>query len=316
MPPPKCIKCTKSLSPRNNPGITCIGCDIAHHFTCSTIPEGDWPLYSAKPKPKAHICPSCTTKQRRSATFSTIEPARTTPKQPAKANSTSTSDELAELREKLNTVIFELGEAKARIALLESQQQHFAPANSTDLSEVKARITQLETQQPRQTSARSPKPTGTDKTPEKTFFFTINGVPETPGESAKLITEKVLSTQNANFKLDDSVTVKRQKSNSPKHHSILIGVRGNSALLKTFNKARGSCIKGNVVNLPAERIHINESHSSQSYRLFRKAKQLRTQGYDFVWIRSSRVFAQKTAEANRIAIKDEEQLKSLLSPDT
>lgn len=303
MPPPKCTKCHKNLTARNFPGVICIGCDEALHFKCSKIKESQWPLYSEKPEPKTYNCPKCEAKKRRSASFSTLDSTASVtevppPQAPTTPKVLQAPDELAELRKLLEQVLTDLAAAKGQISDLEAQlKRHTA---STENSIKGAPAKKAETQE----------------TPEKTIFFTINGVPETPDEDVIKITEAVLSNTAADSKVDETTTVRRLKTKLPNHHTILIGVRRNSPLLKVLNKARGKSFKGGEVNLPAEKVFVNESHPSQTYRLFRKSKQLKAKGYKSVWIRGSRVFARKTTESNQIVIRNEEDLQKLLTPDT
>lgn len=290
---PKCNKCHKNLTAVKYPGVVCSDCKIAFHRTCTTITDANWTLYSRPQNPKVFLCVDCLKTQRRlslyaataAPTTSPLPKTKTTPAAPSKKPAEATrDDDLKALRDQLTQVLQELKEAKARIAQLEARKVDPKAAEAPTLA-------------------------------EGTSFFTINGIPKTDGEEVNSITETILSLKSPNFKLDGTATVTRLVSNSETHHSILIGVRRGSPLYQTFKKARGSRFKGEEAGFPAVRhIYVNESHTSLSYRLFKKAKALKELGFQFVWIRSSRVFARKTAESKVIPINNDDVLEKLLNP--
>lgn len=289
---PSCKKCKKNLTAVKFPGVICSGCQISFHFACSSINKDNWPLYSDKQNPKVFLCVECTKKQRRSAEYSATSSDTATPQRNTNSNATSSNknDDIKALREQLALVLKELQEAKVRISQLEAQKNVLEAGK---------------------TNSGSDRPTTLK---EGTAFFTINGIPQTDGEEVQSITEAVLSLKTPNFKLDGTATVSRLASKDHKHHSILIGVRRNSPLFESFNKARGSSFKGEEAGFPSvHRIHINESHTSLSYRLFKKAKALR-KDYSFIWIRNSRVFVRKTENSKIIPIYNEDTLEKLLNP--
>lgn len=287
-PTPSCQKCKKNLTAVKFPGVICTDCKTSIHFVCSTIDKDTWPLYSDKQNPKVYLCTDCTKRQRRSALYSATaaggSSSSVTPQRSAVTTTTEKDDDIKALREQLALVLQELQEAKARISQLESQKPN---QNSTN-----------------------PQPST-----EGTAFFTINGIPATEEEEIHSIVEGVLSLKTPDFKLDGTAKVTRLKSNNQNHHSILIGVRRGFPLFKTFNAAKGSIFKGVQAGFPTvQKIYLNESHTSLSYRLFKKTKALKDKGYRFVWIRNSRVFARKTESSKIWPINNEDVLEKLLNP--
>lgn len=152
------------------------------------------------------------------------------------------------------------------------------------------------------------------KTDEVFANFTANGIPQSYNEDLTAIVETVVTAVAKDFKVDESTSIKRLESRAPNHHSIFVRVKKGSPQHKILVSARGKCVAGRVVKQNCNKVHVNESHSSLSYRLFKKAKALKVKGYKYVWIREDKVFARKAEKEPKIRIFDDSVLENLLKP--
>lgn len=280
------------MTAKLKPGIACSSCKKSFHFICTIIKPEDYKLYSDEKDPKIFLCSPCLKEYRRqSLTLSnvdknptpTINQRKSIPNTAsiAEGNNTATTEKpLADLVKELTKIVDslrnELVETRKEIAALKAS----GPASAT--TEIPA-------------------------------YYTINGIPEKEGENIQEIASKVISLKSQGFEIDPTTFIKRLHSRSPTHHSILVTVQRGTTQHKALESARGSNIPGRDFGFDCDKVHINESHTAQSYRLYKKSRVLKSsKDFQFVWIRNSRVYARKSTDSERISIRSEIDLEKLL----
>lgn len=286
--PINCHCCKSNITAARKPGVTCAGCQKSFHYNCADITEALKQQYSTGEK--IFLCSSCAKKHRNSLSISRLSesPRQATPA-PVVPQSSS-SEDLVAIIKSLQKAVTDLTEQLKK--------------TDAEVAELKAAKNQPPSVSARTTPTSEPKP----------VLFTINGIPEEESEETRSIVEKVISAKIANFKLEAATTVKRLPSKSNKSHTILIGVKKGSQQHKDIAQARrGPVSTGGDVGLQCDRIFINESHSTETYNLFRKAKLLKTKGFKFIWITEGRVLIKKEEGGRTTHIKSKEQLDKLLA---
>lgn len=260
-----CQACKSAITPKKSPGVSCCGtCKQSFHFTCAKLAKDSWALYADKENPKPFLCISCTKNHRKSLSISQLPDTVTTQRAPITFEEyISLQQTLKSLQEAVTQLTLQLTEAKEEIANLKTGSQR-----STQLNPI----------------TRNPQDRGNGM-----MFFTINGVSQTDGEEVRDIVTKVVSAKVENFTLDESTHVKRLKTKTQGGHTILIKVKKTSDQYKTFKSVQRTKLAGSEVGLESEMIYINESHTTDSYRLYKKAKGLLAKVVKYVWIRNSRV---------------------------
>lgn len=142
--------------------------------------------------------------------------------------------------------------------------------------------------------------------------LTINGIKQTSNEDVRGIVNKVISAKIPGFNLNSETEVKRLESKSERHHSILIRVKKTNAQFDSWKSVQGSSLSGRDAGFNCERVYINESNSSESYKLYKKAKVLKSYGIKYVWIRNSRVLIRRVESGKVERIKNEMHINRIL----
>lgn len=294
-----CSTCKQNITSVRKPGIQCIGCKKSYHYTCVKIdsPEEKQKYVTSE---KIFLCANCSRAHRQSiGNISIVNVTITSPntsrkssnqpinKPPITTGSNTTKDlerTIKELQEALASLTEQLKAAREDIQLLKNQISSAPKYNSAAESEAKT----------------------------KSVFFTVNGIPESDGEDVRNTVETVIGAKAGSFCLDETTEVRRLASKSNNHHAILIVVKLGSTQYDALLKARGHQ-RGADLGLNCGSVYVNESVSSGTYQLFKAAKQLKQKGYQFIWLRENKVFARRAKGSNRIHIKDDGVLKTLIS---
>lgn len=306
--PSSCHACKKAITLRNLPGIACAGCKKSFHFTCAEIKQADQHLYSDTSNPKVFVCASCFKEYRRnSLSLASEESAKST-----LTSSTSINKKPADRRTSNNSsttpTITTTSKSALESALLMQVQelQKLVSILCEQVKEARKEIAELKSSNP--ISNQSPQRSNT-------VSYTINGIGSKEGENVNEIVSKVISAKKEGFAVDESIKIKRLPSKSDRHHSILITVQRDSTQHEALKSSRGSSIRGSDLGFDCERIYVNESHSPDSYKLFKKAKELKTKkNFKAVWISQSRVYAREGERdaSDVIWIKSDSALLQLL----
>lgn len=306
-----CTACSKKITPKANPGISCGGCGKAQHFTCLNLTAGKKESYLKGID--NYLCTQCKAKHRRSLSFTattplnvpdpTTQPSRTSQSPIAQSNQSQppsgTSDLIPTLIDLVNTLQrtvssleLKLTEALKEIAVLRTSK------DNPDNTHKRGKVTQ--------------------STSRGRRSYTINGVVCVEGENTDEIAEKTLKYFDSDFTIDKTVTTRRLPAKTASlTPTILITVPTDHVkAVETLKKANRRSVLGKDINLPAsDKIHINEAHEQRTYKLFREARKLKTKGYRFIWIQENRVLIKKAEGEKIIHLKDTDQLNKFFEAE-
>lgn len=345
----KCKKCEKSINETEVNWIPCVGCSTLFHFACAKVPKKRWPDFRGQTSNHVtgdyiwveyYACESCKRRYHASGDFNAtrsidIETYRlkwpqiinrqaSTSKsskeklkpEPVITSNTSTNDDISKLKAQVSNLTAKLEEAFQQIAALQkaiassatNPQQEQISNLTSQMEEASLQIAALQKTVDSTSPSSQPTPSSTV---DEFIFYTINGIPESRQEILTELVETVVALKAPNFKFDESTTVKRLPSKSPKHHSILIRTKKGTTQHQALSRARGKVPNG-ILKQNCKHVFVNESHSSLSYKLYIRARELKKKGFNFVWIREDRVFARKAESDSKLRIFDQNHLNRLL----
>lgn len=290
---PNCAECNLKVTSRGKQGLTCASCDKAHHFDCLKISETrKSAILSGKDN---YLCPQC--KSRHRLSLSQVASTPVAPRQVEKASAAATP----EAEPQLTTLL-------AVIATLQKTVESLEERLTTAL----AQIDLLKVGSTPPAATKRP-PTATNQGGSKDY--TLNGVEQEEGEDLSAKVTKVLQSVDNPFVLDSRAALRRLPSKSDSRPAtILITVPTESSNSKTLLKAKRRALVGKDVGLnSSEKIYINESLSQSTYKLFRKARELKTKGYKFVWVNNDRVLLRRTEGQKVEHLKNERQLFEIIA---
>lgn len=288
-----CTTCSKKVTPKAHPGISCAGCQKTQHFACLNLtPEKKENYINGKDN---YLCVQCKAKHRRSLSFTVETPS---PRRASSTNqpgpSTTQPDQLLALTSIIDTL-------KDTVASLESK-----------LTEALNEIAALKSEREKPHKKR-------DQTnPIKTKSYTISGVPESAYSEPRTVVEKVLKTIDNSVELCSSAVVRKLTPKDKTLHPILlIDLKSDSTNCSILDQLKRRKLSGKDVDIEVcEKVFVNDSLPSRVYQLYKKAKQLKQKGYRFVWVKDNRVLVRIAEKASVLQIKDSDQVDKLLASIT
>lgn len=329
-----CTACIKKITPKAHPGIACGGCGKAQHFNCLNLSTEKKDSYLKGTD--NYLCTQCRTKHRRSLSFTATTPSNLS-KTSTRPDQTLSSSSATHPQAAVGTPNLILDQTSQHSTGSTTQSQSIVDSSNLvptlinlvntlqkTVSSFELRLTEaLKEIAILRSSISSPEITdqrsqGTRATEKGKRSFTINGAVHSEGENTDEITEKVLKFFDGDFKINETVTTRRlparTQTSSP---TILITVSTNNVkAIETLKKAIRRSVPGKDIDLPAsDKIHINEAHSQETYKLFREARKLKSKGYRFVWIQAGRVLLKKEEGEKIVQLKDLNQLRNLLEAE-
>lgn len=307
----KCFECKSNITAQRKQGVECISCKKSLHYDCiNQLTAEDKNSYSTGEK--IFICTSC--KPAHEVTRRSIsvisDPA------PVEHTTNQENNQLERITQ-LETLVYQLQNSLKDL----TDQLRLARGEVTALKETSNSSLQELRDQSRLSGQQVAKlkeilaakqgiaVVGAARTHQK-VFFTVNGIPETSDEDVKSIVEKVLSAKTQNNVFDQTTIVRRLQSKSIAHHSILVEVEQSSPSYQSIVSALGS-LQGTDIGLDCGQIFVNRSWPSSTYQLYRKAKILKTKGFEFVWLKDNKVLARKSSGGKVICIKSDSDIQGL-----
>lgn len=135
----------------------------------------------------------------------------------------------------------------------------------------------------------------------------IDGVPEVPNEKIENIVSKLSNMVGVNIcpeadvQAVHRVPTKRKSGIKP----IILQFSNRQKRNLFLQKSKGIQIKSTdfVSNVPQTTVYVNEHLSPSNKELLYRAKQLKENGYQFVWPKDGKIFVRKNSSRNEKTIQ-------------
>lgn len=297
-----CKFCTKNIG-KNKLKLHCGVCQSYFHIECCEISELEARLMMAEKR--SWTCKGCetSTSSRRSAVFSRTSTAGAC--SPAddlelKTLIKTLQEEVRELRKSVDFLSEKYEEERRRNMVITDMLEAFSKENKSLKQDVERLKSILNVQQNNQIKNN----------------VRVNGLDCAVGDDAGNFNKikKVLNYIDVNLSREEVADIKCFKRN---HNSNVVISLGSIEKKREILKARAKKGKITVRNCGLgdsdSQVFIDEELTRDSYLLFKKARNLKTVGYKYVWHRDGKVLTRKNDGDPVVVIKNETILNEILS---